>query len=176
MRLIFTVLFFFQIFSIFSQDQGFVLDKDGIGIEGVKVFFADQSLELYSKNDGSFIIPKSIPENSLIEIKKSGYISQIIQFKSSKNIEIKLESLHVQLDEVEIIESTNQLGNTKLVSIEKKVLNELSTSSLVENITQLSGVNWIGSGLGIQKIVVRGLSGMRVVTYLNGMRIENHVH
>ena len=86
MRLIFTVLFFFQIFSIFSQDQGFVLDKDGIGIEGVKVFFADQSLELYSKNDGSFIIPKSIPENSFIEIKKPGYISKIIQYNSSKKI------------------------------------------------------------------------------------------
>ena len=31
----------------------------------------------------------------------------------------------------------------------------------------------ISSGLGIQKIVVRGLSGMRVVTYLNGMQINN---
>ena len=173
MRIIFTVLFFFQIFSIFSQDQGVVVNQESVGLEGVTILFVDQNLELYSKDDGSFIIPKSIPDNSLIEIKKSGYITQVIQFKSNENIEIKLESLHVQLDEVEIIESANQLGNTKLVSIEKKVLNDLSTSSLVENITQLSGVNWIGSGLGIQKIVVRGLSGMRVVTYLNGMRIEN---
>ena len=38
---------------------------------------------------------------------------------------------------------------------------------------ELSGVDMISSGLGIQKVVVRGLSGMRIVTYLNGMQINN---
>ena len=37
----------------------------------------------------------------------------------------------------------------------------------------MSGVDLISSGTGIQKVVVRGLSGMRVVTYLNGMQINN---
>ena len=166
-------LFFLNICVLFAQNNGVILDTNGNGISNATIFFADINLELFSNEDGTFIIPNAIPNNSFVEINKSGYISQVIQFNSSKNIEITLESLHVQLDEIEIIESTNQLGNTKLVSIEKKVLNDLSTFSLVENITQLSGVNWIGSGQGIQKIVVRGLSGMRVVTYLNGMRIEN---
>jgi len=175
MRLLILSFFFvvLNFYCAFSQNKGFVLDAEGNGINNATIFFTDLSLELFSLQDGSFTIPNAIPNNSLVEINKSGYISQVIQFNSSKNIEIILASLHVQLDEVEIIESANQLGNTKLVSIEKKVLNDLSTNSLVENITQLSGVNWIGSGLGIQKIVVRGLSGMRVVTYLNGMRIEN---
>ena len=44
---------------------------------------------------------------------------------------------------------------------------------MVEDISELSGVDMISSGLGIQKLVVRGLSGMRVVTYLNGMQINN---
>ena len=44
---------------------------------------------------------------------------------------------------------------------------------MVEDITQLNGVDMISSGLGIQKIVIRGLSGMRIVTYLNGMKINN---
>ena len=44
---------------------------------------------------------------------------------------------------------------------------------MIENITQLNGIDMISSGLGIQKVVVRGLSGMRVVTYLNGMQINN---
>ena len=158
---------------LLGQNQGVVFDSDGRGIENATVFFSDQDLELYTGSDGVFFIPKYIPNNSFIEIKRSGYSSKVIQYDSNKKIEIILESLHVQLDEVEIIESVSQLGNTKLVSIEKKALNELSTNSLVENITQLSGINWIGSGLGIQKIVVRGLSGMRVVTYLNGVRIEN---
>ena len=44
---------------------------------------------------------------------------------------------------------------------------------MVDNISKLSGVNLISSGLGIQKVVVRGLSGMRVVSYVNGMQINN---
>ena len=44
---------------------------------------------------------------------------------------------------------------------------------MIKNITQLNGIDMISSGLGIQKVVVRGLSGMRVVTYLNGMQINN---
>ena len=170
---VFTYFVFLNFCCAFAQDKGFILDSERKGISSATIFFADINLEVYSKDDGSFTIPKDIPANSLVEIKKSGYISQVIQFNTNKKFELILESLHIQLDEVEIIESTNQLGNTKLVSVEKKVLNDLSTTSLVENITQLSGVNWIGSGQGIQKIVVRGLSGMRVVTYLNGMRIEN---
>ena len=45
--------------------------------------------------------------------------------------------------------------------------------SLVQNISQLPGINLLGSGLGIQKVVIRGLSGLRAVKYLNGMRISN---
>ena len=62
-----------------------------------------------------------------------------------------------------------------LINIEKKSLkdNFLNYSSMLENITNLSGVDMISSGTGIQKVVVRGLSGMRVVTFLNGMKINN---
>ena len=44
---------------------------------------------------------------------------------------------------------------------------------MVESLAQLSWSRYISSGMGIQKVVVRGLSGMRVVTYLNGMQINN---
>ena len=92
-----------------------------------------------------------------------------------KKIKIVLKKLHVELDEVGIIETHNFLGNSKLTNIEKKSLknNFLNNSSIVENIIALGGVDMISSGLGIQKVVVRGLSGMRVVTYLNGMQINN---
>ena len=90
-------------------------------------------------------------------------------------IKIILEELHVSLDEIGVVESFNELGNKKLTNIEKKFLknNFLNSNSLVDNITELTAVNTISSGLGIQKVVVRGLSGMRVVSYLNGMKINN---
>ena len=76
---------------------------------------------------------------------------------------------------LELLNLLIYLGTSKLSSIEKKSLKDdfSSSSSMIENIAQLSGVDAISSGTGIQKLVVRGLSGMRVVTYLNGMKIEN---
>ena len=49
----------------------------------------------------------------------------------------------------------------------------MQSNSMVEDVSELSGVDMISSGMGIQKIVIRGLSGMRVVTFLNGMQINN---
>ena len=73
------------------------------------------------------------------------------------------------------MESFNELGNSRLTNIEKQSLEDvfLSSNTMVEGISRLSGVNLISSGLGIQKVVVRGLSGMRVVSYVNGMQINN---
>ena len=66
-------------------------------------------------------------------------------------------------------------GDKKYVNIEKKSISPslIENNTLLENITELNGVDMISSGNGIQKIVVRGLSGLRVVTYLNGMQINN---
>ena len=79
-----------------------------------------------------------------------------------------LDELHVALDEVGVVESFSELGNSRLTSVEKKSLDQVFTleNSMVESISQISGVDIISSGLGIQKVVVRGLSGMRVVTFL----------
>ena len=62
-----------------------------------------------------------------------------------------------------------------MTSIEKKSLQDvfLEENSMIESVVNLSGVDMISSGVGIQKVVVRGLSGMRVVTYLDGRKINN---
>ena len=104
---------------------------------------------------------------------KHGYASQIYKYKSDLEIRIVLEKLHVTLDEIGVSESVYELGNSKLVNIEKKSLSSLQSNSMVEDVSELSGVDMISSGMGIQKIVIRGLSGMRVVTFLNGMQIYN---
>jgi iron complex outermembrane receptor protein len=44
---------------------------------------------------------------------------------------------------------------------------------LGEAISNMSSVYQTSTGLGISKPVIRGLSGMRVISFLNGLRIEN---
>ena len=160
---------------LFSQDNFLVVDKNDKPLQSVDVFFVDQNLLVQTNNKGLVTIDNSIPENSYIHLYKQGYASKIIKYKSQENRRVILEKLHVSLDEVGVVETFNELGSSRLTNIEKQSLEDvfLSSNSMIDNISKFSGVDIISSGLGIQKIVVRGLSGMRVVSYLNGMQINN---
>ena len=162
-------------FNLFSQTKGQVIDSNNFPVKDVNVFLSDQNILLYSNNDGTFISKQDIPNNSYIHFYKFGYASKVIKYTSDQQFKVILEDLHINLDEVGVVESFSELGNTKLTNIEKKSLEDvfLKNNSMVESIAQLAGVDIVSSGLGIQKVVVRGLSGMRVVTYLNGMQINN---
>ena len=170
----FIIFFLFNFSLVFSQTNGYVYDEIGKPIEGVKVYLTDLDVITYTNSDGSFNFSSDTPINSFFEFEKMGYSLKLFRYKGDQ-IKITLKQLHVELDEVGIIEKSQKLGDSKTLSIETKSLdnNFISSSSLVETITKLPGVNTIGSGLGIQKIVIRGLSGMRVVSYLNGMKVNN---
>ena len=157
----------------YPQTQGLVLNSNNLPVSDVNVYFADENILIYTNKDGVFSVEQEIPNNSYIHFFKHGYASRLIKYKKNEDLRIMLEKLHVDLDEVGVTESFNELGNSKLTSIEKKSINFLQSNSMLEGVTYLTGVDMISSGLGIQKVVVRGLSGMRVVTYLNGMQINN---
>lgn len=170
------ILLFFSILlslSMYSQTSGLVLDEEKNPISSVSVLFADQKILVETNENGEFSFSEKIPNNSILHVYKHGYSSKLIKFQQVEDFEIIMAKLHVDLDQVGVSESYSDLGNIKLTSIEKKKIDFVQSSSMVESITELGGVDMISSGLGIQKVVVRGLSGMRVVTYLNGMQINN---
>ena len=172
-----TIFLTFLISNVFciAQNIGFVVDSKNITIENVDVFLVDQNIILKTDSDGKFHTDNNLPNNTYINFFKNGYNSKLVKYKNQENFVVVLNELHVALDEVGVVESYSELGNSRLTSIEKKSLDQVFTleNSMVESITQISGVDIISSGLGIQKVVVRGLSGMRVVTFLNGMQINN---
>ena len=172
-KILFSSFFMMSLFIVYPQTEGLVLDSEGKPIDQVSIFFADQNILLYTNQEGLFYFDQKVADNSYLHIYKHGYASRLIKYYEVEELEIILEKLHVDLDEVGVTESHSELGNSRLTNIEKKSLSFLESNSMVESITELSGVDMISSGLGIQKIVIRGLSGMRVVTYLNGMQINN---
>jgi len=170
----FLFLFLNPLFLL-GQSEGIVLDEENNPLVQVDVFLADQNIITKTDSKGMFFFDEDLPNNTYINFFKNGYISQLVKYKKTTDFKIVLKKLHVTLDEVGVVESYSELGNSRLTSIEKKSLDRVFTSenSMVESITHLSGVEIISSGQGIQKVVVRGLSGMRVVTFLNGMQINN---
>lgn len=172
---IFSSFFMMNVFILFSQTKCVILDNSDTPINEVSIFFPDQNILIYSNEDGEFLTEFDIPNNTDIYFYKSGYTSKVIMYSSGQDFKVVLEELHVSLDEVGVVELFSELGNSKLTNIERKSLHNvfLKNNSMLESIAQLTGVDMVSSGMGIQKIVVRGLSGMRVVTYLNGMQINN---
>lgn len=165
--------FMMSFFTLFSQTKGIVLDPNNKPLNEVNILFSDQNILLFSNEDGEFVTELDIPNNSYISFYKDGYSSKTLKYNSGVELTIILDKLHVILDEVGVIESYSELGNSRLINIDKKSLSTQNSISIIDDIAELSGVDMISSGLGIQKVVVRGLSGMRVVTYLNGMQINN---
>jgi iron complex outermembrane recepter protein len=172
-KLLILSFFMMSISIIYSQTRGIVLDANNMPLNEVNILFSDQNILLFSNEDGEFVTELDIPNNSYISFYKDGYSSKILKYDSGVELKIILDKLHVILDEVGVIESYSELGNSRLINIEKKSLSAQNSISMIDDIAELSGVDMISSGLGIQKVVVRGLSGMRIVTYLNGMQINN---
>ena len=161
--------------KLYSQCNGLILDYNGDPIVNVEIFIADLNLTIENNDQGEFTLDNDIPKNGLIHFYKHGYASKMIKYSGENKLLIKLDKLHVTIDEIGVSDTYNKLGDKKYVNIEKKSISPslIENNTLLENITELNGVDMISSGNGIQKIVVRGLSGLRVVTYLNGMQINN---
>jgi len=89
---------------------------------------------------------------------------------------IELLPSHHALEEVEIVSVRNGKQNEVVPHIESKKIADLNTinrMNLMEGIGTMPGVQTMSTGVGIGKPIVRGLSGSRVVTYLQGIRFEN---
>ena len=80
------------------------------------------------------------------------------------------------LDEVVISVPGSRLQKDLVVNVEKKKISEVnqaSSSTLAESITNINGVSQNSTGSSIGKPVIRGLTSNRVVTFAQGTRLEN---
>ena len=175
LKLKFVFIYLISCSFLFSQTNGFIVNNQNKPLADASIYIVEHNIILYSDSLGFFNSTQDLPSNVSLEIYKYGYMTKLVNYQPSSRFQVVLEKLHVELDEVGVQETHSVLGNTKYINIEKKDVssNFLSSYSLVESLSNLPGINLIGSGLGIQKLVLRGLSGLRVVSYLNGMRIEN---
>ena len=88
---------------------------------------------------------------------------------------IPIEATHHELDKV-IVSNNGFLHRESITNVESRSLSEINiipNTTLGESIASIVGVYQANSGKGISKPVIRGLSGSRIVTYVNGLRIQN---
>ena len=156
-----------------------VLDKDTqLPMPKVQVYFVELKTETETDENGVFVIEQFNQQNVQIQISFIGYntIDELVNLETTKNRKFYLEKGHFELEEVIVSAPKGRLQGDNIVSIEHKKITELQQTSpltLAEAISNIPGVEQTTTGAGIGKPVIRGLSGNRIVTYAQGIRIEN---
>lgn len=148
------------------------------GVPFVKVGFP--SLGIFTQTDsiGNFTF-ESIPHSHLtIKTIAIGYkdYSKEIDLSTQKSIVLKLIPIHAVFDEIDVESERSKIKRENVASLSiasKDKLFQNGATTIGEALIQIPGVQSASEGVGISKPVIRGLSGLRVVTYINGLRIAN---
>ncbi len=172
------IVIFFCLFSIFSfaQQRFVVTNTQDEPLANVDVYIYPVAVITQTDDNGILDIDIALPQNSILVFSKEGYKTFSFNFeKGNENIRIALQKLHIEINEVEVSAINHQLSTNQVVALSSLTINSFSDNSLnfVERLSHIPGVYEKSTGTGINKVTVRGLSGMRLVTYLNGARLEN---
>lgn len=167
-------------FSAGAQNfEGHVLDaQTKRGIAFATVFVPELSSGILTDSLGFFKFVNFPSSPVGLRISAHGYATSEVVVNASLNSDTTfyLEVAHIHLDEVIVSAPFGRLQHESVTNVESHRLNELNRipgSTLSETISLIPGVYQSSLGNGIGKPVIRGLSGIRVVTYLHGLRIEN---
>lgn len=129
--------------------------------------------------DGIYIL-ENIPNGTYYIVFSSlGHetISIKITFNDEELIkDIILKESAVEIEEIIISTPFHKLQSENVMKVERVSTKDLVNSgamNISNGISLISGVSIISTGTGIGKPVVRGLSSNRVLTYTQGVRLEN---
>ena len=179
-KIISIFLFFFSSITAVGQNfKGSVLDKETKKpIPFAQVYVVDLKSGIITDKNGQFLIDFLNNNTIHLQISFIGYktIDQIINLDTIQQKMFYLEKGHYELKEVIVSVPKGVLQGDNVVNVEHKSIKELqqiSPLTLAEAISYIPGVQQTTTGSGIGKPVIRGLSGNRIVTYAQGIRIEN---
>lgn len=171
------VFAFLSFFTGYAQIIGSVSNSQtGEAVELAQIYLPQLDNVVYSDVNGSFTLNStpSIPFNIVVSL--LGYETKEVVVSSS-TISINLNPSVFEMEEVIVSTPFSNLENQNTISVSKinsETLQESGASVLADALQRIPGVSAISSGPGIAKPVIRGLSGNRVVTYVNDLRYENY--
>ncbi|MFT5819065.1 MAG: iron complex outermembrane receptor protein [Crocinitomix sp.] len=145
---------------------------------GAQIYFTDLKTGTETDKNGTFLIQNLTQKSLHIQITLDGYniIEEFIDLEAKTAKTFYLEKGHFEFDEVIVSAPKTKLQGENIVNITHKKMADLQQTApltLAEAISTIPGVEQTTTGAGIGKPVIRGLSGNRIVTYAQGIRIEN---
>ena len=172
--LIFLVLFL----SVSFYAQVIIEVKDSseaIPLKNVQIFVVELDQIMYTNSSGKAIFSPGKLFEYQLRISASGFEGKIITYKEGNLVKINLLRSHIDLHEVTLSGTINQRQDQNPFHIESRKISELSLHApmnMGEILAKIPGVYQSSLGYGISKPVIRGMQGMRIVSLVNGLRIE----
>ncbi len=148
-------------------------------VPGAEVYVKGEVLKGTTTDiNGNFRLEGLIYGKQTIHFSFVGTTSKTETVEITKNtIPLKIYLKYdTSLAEVVISVPGSKLQRDLVVNVEKKKIseiNEASSTTLAESITNINGVSQNSTGSSIGKPVIRGLTSNRVVTFAQGTRVEN---
>ena len=166
----------------FAQNaiSGTIKNQNNEPISNVEISILDATIQTKSNENGQFEI-KNLPigKRTLI-FKKDKFEIKSVQIsignQEQKILDIILEEEDHHIDEILVSSLFNKTQNENVVKIDHINLKQIQNEGAINLSAALAtnpGVNVISTGVSIGKPVIRGLSGNRVLTYAQGIRLEN---
>lgn len=163
-----------------AQDlKGKVVDAEtNLPLAFAKVYILELETGCITDTAGNFVLHSHLSNTVNLRVTAPNYSQKVFTLSAEnwQNIVLALQPEHLSFDEVSIQSTLGEVAKYSIVEVERREiseLNEIQSTDLVDAMSKIPGVNQSKLGAGISKPVLRGLSGSRVLTYLNGLRIEN---
>lgn len=172
------ILTFFVMNQTMGQElSGRVVDATtNEGVPSASIIIRSIGIGTHSDADGYFQLTNSLPNEFEVEVLMATFETQVVKVKRGDTLLIKLKEHHLDFEDVIVSAPGGSDARSNAFRVEHlkvKELNAIQSSSLGEAISNINGVQNASLGIGISKPVIRGMQGLRVMTLLNGMRIEN---
>lgn len=166
----------------FAQNaiSGTIKNQNNEPVSTVEISISDANIQTKSNENGQFEI-KNLPIGKWTLIFKKDKFeikSEVISIgnQEQKILDIILEEEQHHIDEILVSSVFNKTQNENVVKIDhinlKQIQNE-GAINLSDALATNPGVSVVSTGVSIGKPVIRGLSGNRVLTYAQGIRLEN---
>lgn len=166
----------------FAQNSisGIIKNQNNEPISNVEISVSDANIYTKSDENGQFEI-KNLPIGkwTLIFKKEKFEIKSeqiFLDKQEQKTLDIVLEEEQHHIDEILVSSVFNKTQNENVVKIDHINLKQIQNAGAINLSDALAtnpGVSVVSTGVSIGKPVIRGLSGNRVLTYAQGIRLEN---
>lgn len=171
------------LFCPFLSFAQFIL-KGSVSAEGDKklanarIYMEDLNRVFITDSAGFFTIQNLSPGVFTISFSHLGYNPEILKVNVSGNAEVNvvLKTARVEIKEVVVSETRQSLKDETTLNIDiltREQIENKGNVSVTDAIATIPGAAVISTGPGVGRPIIRGLSGNRVLTLLNGSRLEN---